>query len=436
MRKLGAILATIAAVSGLGYGLAAAATSDTGTNVSCATATASLPAHTVGVDGSDVDTISGTQTTAADCETQTYTIPTTTETDTATVTQTVTAPTSGTTSTSSTTSSQTTATQTTTSSQTSSPTCLAAANTPGGSDPWGGCFPGPTNTGVPAGTTLTPVSTNGETAAQAVKAGAPADNTGWTYVAGDDAIYVTTTGAVIDAVKTPGVEENIPKLTVTVKDSEIDGVISSNLTNGLITLSHDTINGGKQDGTPTVGIDNVDIESSNVQGGKDELNCEGGQNCMAQDSYLANESNANVGSPHQQGVFVNGADTVILRHDTIGCNLTAGQCTADVSILNGGADTNITASNNLLLTDPNFEVYPGPDAAQFYATLHNVTWANNVFQRGSNGHGGGNGPVYGWFPSWCNTTANAPHPSNAQNTSCSFAGNEWDDGSALTQSFQ
>src|SRR5262249_46207008 len=46
-----------------------------------------------------------------------------------------------------------------TSTQTTSPAgstgCpVAESGVPGGRDPWGGCFPGPGNTGVPAGTTL------------------------------------------------------------------------------------------------------------------------------------------------------------------------------------------------------------------------------------------------------------------------------------------
>src|SRR5262249_12933352 len=33
---------------------------------------------------------------------------------------------------------------------------VAGKNVPGGADPWGGCWPGPGNTGVPAGMVLTP----------------------------------------------------------------------------------------------------------------------------------------------------------------------------------------------------------------------------------------------------------------------------------------
>lgn len=64
----------------LGAVMAYAAGETTGTNVSCATAT--LPAHTIGVDGTGVDTIAGTSTT--NCHTATYTIPTNTVTTTVT----------------------------------------------------------------------------------------------------------------------------------------------------------------------------------------------------------------------------------------------------------------------------------------------------------------------------------------------------------------
>lgn len=47
------------------------------------------------------------------------------------------------------------------------PTCTASAGQPDGADAWGGCWPGPTTTGVPSGTSLTPytgpctITTNG-----------------------------------------------------------------------------------------------------------------------------------------------------------------------------------------------------------------------------------------------------------------------------------
>lgn len=80
IKKIGLSALVVVCAVAIGIATAFAATSSTtGTNVSCATAT--LPSHTVAVDGSGVDTISGTSTQA--CNTVTYTIPTVTDTTTA-----------------------------------------------------------------------------------------------------------------------------------------------------------------------------------------------------------------------------------------------------------------------------------------------------------------------------------------------------------------
>ncbi len=130
---IGLMLAT---ASGLGLAAAVLAATGSGpattsTNVACATASLSTPAHTVGVDSTPVDTISGTSTTRTACNTATYTIPT--------VTTTVsTGPTSSTSTTSTTPTTTTSTTPTTTTSTTSTST-----TTTGGTIP--GCNPVPTN---------------------------------------------------------------------------------------------------------------------------------------------------------------------------------------------------------------------------------------------------------------------------------------------------
>lgn len=97
----------LAVVMGGGTVAAIAASDDTtGTNVACATATIPDRTHTVGVDGTAIDTITDSGTSVSSCTTQTYDIPTSTE------TQTVTGPSTSTSSTSS---------QTTTSSTSSAP---------------------------------------------------------------------------------------------------------------------------------------------------------------------------------------------------------------------------------------------------------------------------------------------------------------------------
>lgn len=76
--KLRILVPLVAVVVGLGSAFALAATdpATTGTNIACATATAVDPAHTVGIDGTDVHTIAAVTNIASHCETQTYTIPT------------------------------------------------------------------------------------------------------------------------------------------------------------------------------------------------------------------------------------------------------------------------------------------------------------------------------------------------------------------------
>jgi hypothetical protein len=125
MRKLttAAAVAVVAALGGLGIAYAAS-NATIGTNVSCATATATLPNHTVGVDGVPVDTISGTTTTVSQCNTQTYTVPTTTVTSTVTGSQTTTPSSSSSSSQTTSVSASSSSTTTTTPSSTTSTTSL------------------------------------------------------------------------------------------------------------------------------------------------------------------------------------------------------------------------------------------------------------------------------------------------------------------------
>lgn len=238
LRKLGAIGATIFAVSGVGFGIAIAASTDsTGTNVSCATATATTPDHTVGVDGTDVDTITGASTTASHCETQTYTIPTTTQTDTATVTQTVTTPPA--TSTTSSTTSSTPTTSTTTTSTTAAPPPPPPTGSGCFQSPGACGFPDPAfgNVGVPAGTTLTP----------------------------SGSITVKTAGTVIDAMDVTG-QITIQASNVTVENTRVSVVDGSGFLQGNGPASSDVVIGLGAGGAAVTGTRLVDDTLTNAPG--------------------------------------------------------------------------------------------------------------------------------------------------------------------------
>ena len=68
----------------------------------------------------------------------------------------------------------------------------SAANTPGGPDPFGGYWPGPWNTGYPAGTSLTQVP------------GSVTSGEGWAWSESWPGLLVTGTPAVLDSLQVTG----------------------------------------------------------------------------------------------------------------------------------------------------------------------------------------------------------------------------------------
>ncbi len=295
-----------------------------------------------------------------------------------------------------------------------------ARNTPGGPDPWGGCFPGPGNTGVPSN--VKPVDVSDGDILPGNPA-IPADNAGWGIY--DRLIYMNTANAVVDGV------EDLNGVYLqggnggTIKNSYI-GDINDNTTGGKLLVQEDTINGGGGSSSSPVnsgtGMSTIDVEGVNAYNGKDGVHCLG--TCNVTDSWL-HDNVSNDPSSHQQGIYLNGGSDDVFTHNSIGCISNTG-CTANVSILNAGPDINISVSKNLLLSSSSslggkqtgYCVYPGANAAGSWPQISGIAWTDNVFQRGS-GRCALNGPVYGWFPSLCSPVA------------CTWTGNTWDDGSAL-----
>jgi hypothetical protein len=284
--------------------------------------------------------------------------------------------------------------------------CGGAPNTPGGPDPWGGCFPGPENTGVPATAKLVDVDSGAFSRPNNVL---PSDNTGWEFSTSDGYIVVVAANAVIDSISDSDGIYVPPGDSLTVKDSQT-GLINDEGTSLLVEDS--TVNGGSQDEFPTVGGDNITVEYSNMYGGKDEVDCEG-DNCTVEDSWL--HDNYNSPESHQQGFLANGGSGYELRHDSVYC---VGGCTADISFLS--TDDDVTVSNNLLVASPDsaYCAYPGPNNSS-QKGIDDIVWTDNVFQAGTGGKCATYGPVYGWYPS--DGTGNV------------WSGNEWADGAALDE---
>lgn len=284
---------------------------------------------------------------------------------------------------------------------------VAGINAPGAADPWGGCFPGWQNTGVPAGTALVNVDDG------AHNPPSPAllpDNTGWSYSVSNGYISVTSPNAVIDGISdTQGVYVPAGD-SLTIENSRTGGV---NDEGASLTVLDSKLNGGKQiEFSAITGGTNITVKNSNLIGGQHEVLCYG--NCDVENSYLHKNFNGAALGDHQNGFLAVSGDNITLIHNSVGC---VGGCTADIGLLDQNENSNALIENNLLLYAPDaaFCAYPGPDLAGGNASY--IVWQDNVFQRGANGKCATYGPVSAWNP--------GDGPGNV------WTGNTWDDGTAL-----
>ena len=273
--------------------------------------------------------------------------------------------------------------------RTSDANCGAAPNTPGGADPWGGCWPGPDNTGVPAGTGLTT----------------------YTKVLSDGACMITANTVIIDKSMKCQIIVNSGNLTL--EDSSVTGEVY-NYGSGSVLIKDTTMNGGS-DHTETVLGSNITIENSNLYGNQHEVYC--GSNCTIENSWL--HDNYNFGSSgHENGFLTTGGQDYDLQHNTVDC---VGGCTGDITFL--GSDSVATVNQNLLVAtlDAAYCIYPWSGGGP--SIVNQMTITNNVFQRGSNGKCAYYGPVYGW-----DAPNNNPGTSGYHNL---WSGNVWDNGAVL-----
>jgi hypothetical protein len=261
---------------------------------------------------------------------------------------------------------------------------VATRNVPDGPDPWGGCFPGPQTSGVPAGTALTRYT---------------------------DSCTIRADGTIIDGKIIDCVIQNYAR-NVIIKNSQIAGAIVTASTDASITILNNTID-GRDNATGGIDHDNAIVAGNNIFNGKDGINCN--YHCTAKDNYIHDQFDGTAVGWHQQGfhAWVDSANDLNLHHNSVVC--TTGGCTADIT-LNSETMFNAFVDRNLLMASPtsSFCAYP---AGGKRVSTQNVTWLNNIFQRGANRKCGFYGAVYSW-------DRNPSH----QNT---WSGNLWDDFTTL-----
>lgn len=242
-------------------------------------------------------------------------------------------------------------------------------------------FPGPSNTGVPAGVSL-------------------ASYTGPTRI--------TQPGTVIDAQLIRGTLV-IAAPNVTIIRSKVIGNIESSGGGSAIILDTE-VDGGTSE-RPAVGYDNLTLTRVNVHGSRVSVLC--GSNCQITDSWLHDQYLAPGSNWHLDGYVTNGGSNVVLRHNTIACepqgNSNGGACTGPVGLFGDFAPlVNIVLDNNLFVATPGgFCLSAGYNPEKpFGSNPSGIVVTNNVFQRGPSGNCGYYGAVSFFLPGLGNVFSN------------------------------
>jgi len=267
------------------------------------------------------------------------------------------------------------------------PTATPTTPAPGG-------WPGPDNTGVPAGTTLTAYTGPCTITSARTLSAVDATSCG--------ALVINTTGVIIEKSLVPRVQSiyGDGDSSVTITDSDVRAGATS--TGGLWGY-------------------NITARRVDVTGGQHSFHCN--NNCEVTDSWLHDQHNPDGGSYHNNAFISNGGSNMLVRHNTLHCtavlNSTDGGCTADVSLF-GDFDPidNVTIDNNFLRANNSsisYCAYGGDSDSKPY-TGTNVRFTNNVFERGANRKCGVYGPVTSFDR---NAAGNV------------WSGNVWDSGEAV-----
>ncbi len=252
-----------------------------------------------------------------------------------------------------------------------------AKDVPGGPDGAGSCWPGPSNTGVPAGTQLTAYT---------------------------GPCSITAANTVIEG-KTVNCALGIRAANVTIKNSRINGTVildtdSPGSSSWSLTLQDSEVDAGQVQ-LSAVGWGNLKVIRSNVHGGQTSVQCEENSvSCLVQDSYLHGQYLPSNEPWHLGGFLSDGGRNITLQHNFIVCdqpvNAVSEGCTGDVNFIPNFAPINgALIERNLFGANAgsSYCTYGGEKATSPTPNSFNVIYRDNVFQRGESGKCAAFGPV-------------------------------------------
>jgi hypothetical protein len=277
--------------------------------------------------------------------------------------------------------------------------CVGSPNTPGGADPWGGCWPGPQNTGYPHGLT-------GDTRA-------PVTLTPYT-----GPTTITSCGVVIDSkivndtiiVQAGNGTTSKSTPCVTIKNSLVNGVIySEQASYGPVVIQDTEVHPSDLPWWENIGRSNFFAYRVNSHGGEGVIKCD--THCEAADNWVHGMQLG--GSYHYNAFGGNGTNDFRILHNYASCGDWE-------SVSNPGGDAgcssvigfygdfapiqNITIDRNYLAstfdmsaarvnTQAGYCLNPGYYPGKPYPDTRNLTVTNNVFARGGSGKCGVFGPT-------------------------------------------
>jgi hypothetical protein len=266
--------------------------------------------------------------------------------------------------------------------------CPAPRNTPGGQDLLGGCWPGPHNTGVPAGTTLSPYT-------------------------GSCSIY--SNDVVIDSKLITCSPMLIYGTNVTIRRSLIRGTVSTNQPSASFSIIDSEVDGGSYAGR-AVGLHGVTVIRSDIHGSQHAVECN--YDCVVRDSWLHDTYDGSSMGWHQNA-FISAGTNVVVTHNTLYC---VGGCTADLSLFAEPEMSYATVQSNLLIAslDTAACVFGGAPVRGSGGSSDHILFRSNVFQPGSNGNCGFWQPV-AYFDSSVSTNV--------------WSGNVWTNGTVVASAY-
>ncbi len=277
--------------------------------------------------------------------------------------------------------------------------CLTGTNVPGGTDPAGGCWPGPNNTGVPAGTTLTAYT---------------------------GPCTITVDNTVIDSKTINCSPVEIQAKAVVIKNSKINGQVYINSDdprtqynmNFSLTLQDSEVAAPLVQ-EPALFEGALTAIRDNIHGGVTSIQCgDKSAQCIIQDSWLHGQLMPQGVDWHLGGFHSIGGTGYTITHNSVICdtpvNNVGGGCSGDVVFIPNPPDVDSTVISNALVqhnlmgasTSLSYCLYGGDRLPGKKGV--NLVFKDNVFNRGSNGKCGDYGPVAGYGPNtgnqWINNT--------------------------------